>query len=58
MVHPNIFPKATVRMNVKPNEMKDEYKPDEVKDDVKQVEVKDDINHMILNRVLDRLMSR
>lgn len=34
-VHLNIFPKATMRMYVKPGEVNDDVKRDEVKDDVK-----------------------
>ena len=36
MVHTYMFLKAIVRMNVKPDDVKDDDKPDEVKSDVKQ----------------------
>lgn len=42
MVHPNMFPKAIVRMNVKPNEVKHDVKSDEMSDDVKSKGVKSD----------------
>ncbi|XP_050915837.1 uncharacterized protein LOC127130926 [Lathyrus oleraceus] len=43
MVHPDIFPKATVRMNVKPDQVNDDVNLDEVNDYVNPDEVNDDV---------------
>ena len=43
IVHPNMFPKAIVRIYVKLNEVKDNVKSNQVKDNVKPNGVNDDI---------------
>lgn len=43
MVHPNMFLKAIVSVDVKPIEVKYDFKLDEVNDDVQPDEVNDDV---------------
>ncbi|XP_058745467.1 uncharacterized protein LOC131618219 [Vicia villosa] len=48
MVHPDMFAKTTVRMNVKPSGVKDDVKLDEVKDDVKPRDIKPGVRPVVV----------